>query len=192
MKPIMIVFAIMMAVACAWPNEVLAQVHPLTGQKIYTCHAGVGNDPFDGEIAMAHCDQLHSDPSVTRLRIWAACKGGKTSLRMKFTTPPFMTREEELAWQERLTLFPHPYTLQDGLRLRMALDGVEITEWEWSMMEGNQRLSISPAIPVIKEMLEHDELLVRMNNTDGSARDARIHISDLREAIKPVRELCSW
>lgn len=54
------------------------------------------------------------------------------------------------------------------------------------LWRGNQ------AIPFAKEMLDHDEMLVRMTPYGESAVTARFRISGLREAIAPLRAACAW
>lgn len=130
-----------------------------------SCGSVTVNDVFDGEIAIGHCIDYTSIVSVG-----ARCMKNITELMIS----------------------PNKYMLEDGLRLRTALDGVENTEWFWIMSDSHEVLHIFPVISTIKEILEHSRLQIRIIESDGDVRDADIDISRFGEAIAPVRELCGW
>lgn len=129
------------------------------------CSSRVENDTFDGKTANAICIDY-----AVLMSIGARCKNDTTTLIIQ----------------------TGKYMLTDGLRLRVALDGVETSYWWWEMSTSNEALFIEPAILRIKEMLGHSRLEVRIIERDGDTHNADIDISRFDEAIKPVRELCGW
>jgi type VI secretion system protein VasI len=48
------------------------------------------------------------------------------------------------------------------------------------------------AIPLIKAMLGHDEMLVRFTPFSSSPLTAKFPIAGLDEAVRPLREACGW
>ena len=82
--------------------------------------------------------------------------------------------------------------LKEGLSLRTALDDTETTSWGWEVRDNPNRLSIKPAIPIIKQMLGHSRFRFRITEGNGEVHNGDIDISSLGEAIAPVRALCEW
>lgn len=90
-----------------------------------------------------------------------------------------------------LSIATGKFMWSDQLRLLTALDYVETPKWDWAMTSGNLALAIRPAIPTIKEMLNHEWFRFRIIES-GGVHDGNINIVGPREAIKPVREACGW
>ena len=128
------------------------------------CIQSTYSNPFDGDSALAYCKD-----TISRIDVAARCANNVTEL----------------------FIYTGKYMLS-SLRLRTALDGVETPAWAWSMADTHESLFIHPAIPTIKQMLEHSRFHVRIVESDGDTHHADIDISGLGEAIKPVREACQW
>lgn len=166
MKPIMQTgFAVCLAVAVLAGGNARADEHAEVTLVGKSCGYKVVNDTFDGKYVVADCWDYSTYLSV--------------AARCMLDTTEFYIRTDE-------------YIMEDGIRLRIALDGVEIPEWDWNMATNNKALFIEPAIPTIKEVLKHSRLQVRVIERDGDSHNANIDISRLGEAIAPARELCGW
>ena len=83
-----------------------------------------------------------------------------------------------------------------GLSLRTALDDTETPQWDWELddffVPNIIAMLITPAIPIIEEMLEHSRFRFRITEGNGEVHNGEIDISALGEAIAPVRALCQW
>lgn len=161
MKPTMLAFAIMLAVAMLVGGNARADIGRVEiGEN---CAFFYEEDTFDGMITAGVCvDDANS------VRITVRCMNNTTNL----------------------IIDTNKYMLKDGLHLRTALDSTETSAWSWSMSTDRESLFIHPAIPTIKEMLEHSRLEIRIIERDGDIHNADIDISRLDEAIHPVRKFC--
>lgn len=142
--------------------------------RFHDCENWTNYDAFDGKSAGALCGD-YSTPITTEILMH--CQDNTTYLSIQFTK----------------------YMLEDGLRLRTALDGVETPQWRWNMADWDTApdnefvvLDIEPEIPMIENLLDHSRLQIRVIEKNGYTHNADIDISGLGEAIKPVRELCGW
>ena len=174
MKPIMrTAFAVFLAVAMMGVNARAEEHEEFT--EFGNCAAQIHDDVFDGKIAWAYCAANTTHVPVYApiySHVYARCLGNTTELYI---------------------YLPGEAVLDDGIRLRTALDGIETPEWDWEINPiDNKALFIRSAIPTIKKLLEHYRLQIRIIESNGEQHNSDIDISRLGEAIAPVRELCGW
>lgn len=173
MKPTMLAFVVFLAVAMLAGGNARAQT-TTSG----ACETSNESNPFDGDFVIVIClesknrflSKMHGlavrcMDNITKLWIAVDGKEGKE-----------MSKK--------------------GLSLRTALDDTETPKWDWELDDRSGpngiAMLITPAIPIIKEMLEHSRFRFRITEGNGERHNGDIDISGLGEAIKPVRALCQW
>lgn len=90
-----------------------------------------------------------------------------------------------------LAIFKPGSLLEYTIRLRIALDGVETSGWDWEVTRNKEGLLIHYAIQTVYELLEHSRLNIRIVE-ESTQHDADIDISGLGGAIATVRKHCGW
>ncbi|MCK8483275.1 type VI secretion protein [Aliiroseovarius sp. S2029] len=80
-------------------------------------------------------------------------------------------------------------------RVDFRVDDEKSYDYRMNESTNNRSLGLwrgSQAIPAIKKLLGHDTLLVRFTPFNESPVTAEFRIEGLAEAVKPLRDACSW
>jgi type VI secretion system protein VasI len=81
----------------------------------------------------------------------------------------------------------------DSTRMLTRFDETPATTNTWSISTDNKAVFVRGSdIAFAKKMMNHDKLLIQISPYGESPVMATFNISGLSEAIKPLREACSW
>ena len=171
MKPTMLAFAVFLAVTMLAGGNARGET-----TTHGACMTANENNPFDGDFVTVVCWQYVLFPVGSALVV--RCMDNITKLLIG------VERKEGKEMSK------------EGLSLRTALDDTETPKWDWELDDRSGpngiAMLITPAIPIIKEMLGHSRFRFRITEGNGEVHNGEIDISALGEAIRPVRALCGW
>lgn len=86
-------------------------------------------------------------------------------------------------------------SIQGKGRVTYRLDSEQAATRNFRESNNNMALGLwsgGTAIPFIKNMIGHDQMIVRATPFSDSTVTGEYNIAGLEEAVKPLREACNW
>ena len=77
-------------------------------------------------------------------------------------------------------------------RLTLRYGSEPATEAQYSLSTSGDAVFLGDAIPILKRMLKHDKLLLRVAPSGDSPQIATFDLSGLSGVIEPLRSACGW